>query len=154
MNHKAISARIVNPLLGTTIPLPSYATDGSGAMDLRACVSEPLVIPPGTHKLIGTGLAVDIKDPGIAALVTSRSGFFLKQSARVGQGIGLIDSDYQGEIGVILENNGSTPLEVNPGDRIAQLMFVPLFQVKLDYVDSFSSQTERGAGGFGSTGKN
>lgn len=154
MTHKAVTARIVNPLLGTEVPLPTYATDGSGAMDLRACIKEALTIPAGEHRLIGTGLAVDLQDPSIAALVTSRSGFFLKQSARVGQGFGLIDSDYQGEIGVILQNSGKEPLVVAPGDRIAQLMFVPILQVKLDYVEEFSTKTERGAGGFGSTGKN
>lgn len=151
--HRRIEARIVNPLLGTTIPAPRYETSGSAAMDLRACIGAPLAIPAGGSTLIPTGLALNMMDPGLVAVVASRSGLSLKHHVHVAQGIGVIDSDYHGEIGVILANGGSADYIVNPGDRIAQLMFQPVVQVALQFVDSFAIATERGEGGFGSTGK-
>jgi len=151
--HRRIEARIVNPLLGTDIPAPDYATDGAAAMDLRACIGSPITIAPGGRELIKTGLAINMMDPSLVAIVASRSGLSLKHGVRVAQGIGVIDADYHGEIGVILANDGTADFVVQPGDRIAQLMFQPVVQVALSFVDKFSTSTERGEGGFGSTGK-
>lgn len=149
---RRIETRIVNPLLGTRIPAPGYATDGSAAMDLRACLDEAVTLAPGGRNLVPTGIALNMMDPGLVAIVASRSGLSLKHGVRVAQGIGVIDSDYHGEIAVILANDSDTPYRVEPGDRIAQLMFQPVVQVDLHVVDAFSIETERGAGGFGSTG--
>lgn len=151
---RRIEARVVNPLLGDKIELPAYATDGSAAMDLRACIQEPVNLAPGARMLVKTGIAVNMMDPGLVAIVASRSGLSLKHGVRVAQGIGVIDADYHGEIGVILANDGEEPYVIQPGERIAQLMFQPVVQVALQFVDQFSSATERGTGGFGSTGKN
>ncbi|MRW92156.1 dUTP diphosphatase [Duganella sp. FT80W] len=151
---RRIEARIVNDLLGKEVPLPTYATDGSAAMDLRACITAALTIPAGDRKLIPTGLAINMTDPGLVAIVASRSGLSLKHHVHVAQGIGVIDSDYHGEIGVILANSGNEDYVVQPGDRIAQLMFQPVVQVALNFVDNFTTETSRGQGGFGSTGKN
>ena len=150
---RRIEARIVNELLGNEIPLPEYATDGSAAMDLRACISSPITIPPGGRELIKTGLAINMMDPGLVAIVASRSGLSLKHHVHVAQGIGVIDADYHGEIAVILANDGSADYTVQQGDRIAQLMFQPVIQMAFNIVDQFSTQTDRGEGGFGSTGK-
>jgi len=150
---RLIEARIVNKILGNDIPLPTYATDGSAAMDLCACLTAPMTILPGGRELIKTGLAINMMDPGLVAIVASRSGLSLKHHVHVAQGIGVIDADYHGEIGVILANDGTENYIVQPGDRIAQLMFQPVVQVALRFVDNFSTETERGEGGFGSTGK-
>ena len=151
---RSIEARVVNPLLGTEqIPHPSYATDAAAGMDLRACIAEPVVLPPGGRHLFPTGLAVDIRDPGLAAMVASRSGLSLKHGVRVAQGLGVVDADYHGEIGVILANDSEVAYTVQPGERIAQLVFMPVVQVGLHYVESFRAGTSRGEGGFGSTGK-
>lgn len=150
---RRIEARIVNELLGNEIPLPEYATDGSAAMDLRACISSPITIPPGGRELIKTGLVINMMDPGLVAIVASRSGLSLKHHVHVAQGIGVIDADYHGEIAVILANDGSVDYTVQQGDRIAQLMFQPVIQMAFNIVDQFSTQTDRGEGGFGSTGK-
>lgn len=150
---RSIEAKIVNPLLGTdTIPLPTYATDGAAGMDLRACIGEAVTLESGERRLLPTGLAINILDPGLAAMVASRSGLSLKHGIRVAQGLGVVDSDYHGEVGVILMNEGSAPYTVNPGDRIAQLLFMPVTQVGMQYVDAFRTTTERGDGGFGHTG--
>jgi len=151
--YRRIEARIVNDLLGKSIPEPTYATDGSAAMDLRACIADPVTLQPGGRLLVKTGLAINMMDPNLVAVVASRSGLSLKHGVRVAQGIGVIDADYHGEIGIILANDGVEPYVVEPGERIAQLMFQPVIQVSLQYVDQFSSETERGTGGFGSTGK-
>jgi len=151
--HRKIEARIVNPLLANTIPVPAYATDGSAAMDLRACIESPITLEPGGRTLVKTGLAINMMDPGLVAIVASRSGLSLKHGVRVAQGIGVIDADYHGEIGVILANDGTAPYVIEPGERIAQLMFQPVVQVGLHFVDVFSTDTERGEGGFGSTGR-
>ncbi len=150
--HRKIEACIVDERLGSEIPLPGYATDGSAAMDLRACLSGPLALQPGERRLIGTGLAVHIHDPGLVGVVASRSGLSLKHGLRVAQGIGVIDSDYHGEIGVILAHDGTAPYTVEPGERIAQLLFQPVVQVELTYVDAFATTTARGSGGFGHSG--
>lgn len=150
--RRNIEAKIVNPLLGKEVPLPTYATDGSAALDLRACVLEDKTIEPGGRLLIQTGLALNMRDPGIVAIVASRSGLSLKHGVRVAQGVGVIDADYNGEIGVILANDGAKPFVVRQGDRIAQLMFQPVCQVSLGFIDELSSSTERGIGGFGHSG--
>jgi dUTP pyrophosphatase len=150
---RRIETRVVNPLLGDKIELPSYATEGSAALDLRACIEAPIMLSPGGRTLVKTGIAINMMDPGLVAIVASRSGLSLKHGVRVAQGIGVIDADYHGEIGVILANDGSEPYEIVPGERIAQLMFQPVIQVALQFVDEFSTETGRGAGGFGSTGK-
>ena len=151
--RRYIEARIVNNLLGNEIPLPTYATGGSAAVDLRACIAAPVTIPAGEQKLIPTGLAINMMDPGLVAIVASRSGLSLNHYVHVAQGIGVIDADYHGEISVILTNSGKNDYVVQSGDRIAQLMFQPVVQVALNFVTDFSTVTERGQGGFGSTGK-
>lgn len=150
--RRRIETRIVNDLIGTTLPRPEYATSGAAALDLRACIETPVTLQPGGRTLIKTGLAINMMDPGLVAIVASRSGLSLKHGIRVAQGIGVIDADYHGEIGVILANDGQEPFVIEPGERIAQLMFQPVAQVDLHYVDQFSTQTDRGEGGFGSTG--
>jgi dUTP pyrophosphatase len=151
--HRRIEARCVNTLLGNTIPTPTYATDGSAAMDLRACIETPVSLAPGGRALVKTGLAINMMDPGLVAIVASRSGLSLKHGIRVAQGIGVIDADYHGEIGVILANDSDETYVVQPNERIAQLMFQPVIRVALSYVNQFSIETARGDGGFGSTGK-
>jgi dUTP pyrophosphatase len=151
---RRIETRVVNPLLGDKIELPSYATEGSAALDLRACIEQAVTLPPGGRTLVKTGIAINMMDPGLVAIVASRSGLSLKHGVRVAQGIGVIDADYHGEIGVILANDGTEPYEITPGERIAQLMFQPVIQVSMQLVDEFSTETGRGVGGFGSTGKN
>lgn len=153
MHRRLIQARIVNPLLGDVIDLPTYATAASAGMDLRACLAEPLTLQPGQRLAIPTGLALNMMDPGLVAIVASRSGLSLKHGIRVAQGIGVIDADYHGEIKVLLTNDGPRPYDIQPGERIAQLLFQPVVQVDLDLVDSFRKDTERGTGGFGSTGQ-
>lgn len=155
--RRRIETVIFNPLVGSNenLPLPTYATEGSAALDLRACLAddEEIVIEPGEVKTIGTGFGVNMQDPGLEALVCSRSGHASKKMVFVLNAPGLIDSDYLGEIGVILANFGKEPFVVKQGDRIAQLMFQPVVQVALDVVPQFTTTTARGAGGFGSTGK-
>ncbi|MFT3856551.1 MAG: dUTP diphosphatase [Aquabacterium sp.] len=150
---RRIEAKIVNPLLGTSVPAPTYATDGSAAIDLRACITEATELAPGSRTLVKTGLAINMMDPGLVAIVASRSGLSLKHGVRVAQGIGVVDSDYHGEIGVILANDSDTVFKIEPGERIAQLMFQPVVQVAFQFVDTFSTETSRGEGGFGSTGR-
>ena len=120
---RLIETRVVNPLL-EKYGLPAYKTTGSAGVDLIACIEEAIVIAGGKNRLIGSGLAVNIQDPGLVAVVASRSGLCLNSQVRVGQGMGIIDSDYHGEIGVILHNDGITDYIVQPGERIAQLLFI------------------------------
>lgn len=150
---RKIETRIVNPLLRDKIDPPSYATDGSAALDLRACIEASITLKPGCRTLVKTGIAINMMDPSLVAIVASRSGLSLKHGIRVAQGIGVIDADYHGEIGVILANDSQEAYDIQPGERIAQLMFQPVVQVALHFVDEFSTETERGSGGFGSTGK-
>ena len=147
-----LAIKVLSPLLGTEIPLPSYATPGSAAMDLRACVSEPVEIAPGGRMVIPSGIAIALPSAEYVALVFARSGLAAKGGVCLANGVGVIDSDYRGEIGVALLNTGSTPYTILPGDRIAQLMVTPVVQPALELVDQLP-ETERGAGGFGSTGK-
>lgn len=154
MQKRLIQAKIVNPLLdGLNIEYPSYATSGSAAMDLRACLDQTITLQPDQRLAVPTGLAINMMDPGLVAIVASRSGLSLKHGIRVAQGIGVIDSDYHGEIKVLLTNDSTQAYEIQPGERIAQLMFQQVTQVDLHMVQEFTTQTERGAGGFGSTGK-
>lgn len=151
--YRTIETRIVNEAWGDDLPLPTYATEGSAAIDLRACIEDTVTIAPGSRLLVKTGLAINMMDPGLCAIVASRSGLSLKHGIRVAQGIGVIDADYHGEIGVILANDGTEPYEVKRGERIAQLMFQPVVQVALNCVTEFSTSTGRGTGGFGHSGK-
>lgn len=132
--------------------LPSYATSGSAGLDLRACIDEPLAILPGETKLVPTGLAVHIADPGYAALILPRSGLGHKHGIVLGNLVGLIDSDYQGQLMVSTWNRGTEEFILNPMERLAQLVIVPVLQVGFNVVEEFE-ESDRGAGGFGSTGK-
>ena len=132
--------------------LPSYATSGSAGLDLRACIAEPLTLKPGDSSLVPSGLAIHLDDPGLAAFVIPRSGLGHKHGIVLGNLVGLIDSDYQGQVLVSCWNRGREPFVVNPLERIAQLVVVPVVQVELNVVESFE-ESARGAGGFGSTGK-
>ncbi|MEL0070227.1 MAG: dUTP diphosphatase [Betaproteobacteria bacterium] len=132
--------------------LPQYSTSGSAGLDLRACTDEKMTINPGNTVLIPTGLAINIADPGYAAVILPRSGLGHKNGIVLGNLVGLIDSDYQGQLFVSIWNRGKEIFELNPFDRIAQLVVIPVVQVDLNIVDDFK-ETERGAGGFGSTGK-
>ena len=132
--------------------LPEYATPGAAGLDLRACVDAPLILEPGTTHLVRTGIAIHIGDPGYAAMILPRSGLGHKNGIVLGNLVGLIDSDYQGELMVSTWNRGSTPFTLNPLERLAQLVIVPVVQARFNVVTDFSA-SERGAGGFGSTGK-
>ncbi len=132
--------------------MPAYATPGSAGLDLRACIAEPVTIEPGTTHLIPTGLAIRIADPGYAAMILPRSGMGHKHGIVLGNLVGLIDSDYQGQLMVSTWNRGNTAFVLNPMERLAQLVIVPVMQVGFDVVEEFDS-SERGEGGFGSTGK-
>ena len=132
--------------------LPAYATGGSAGLDLRACLDAPLVLVPGDTQLIPTGLAIHLADPGLAAVIIPRSGLGHKHGIVLGNLVGLIDSDYQGQVFVSCWNRGREPFTINPLERIAQLVVVPVVQVKLNLVESFE-ESARGGGGFGSTGK-
>lgn len=147
-----IEAKIVNPLLGDTIPLPEYATAGSAGLDLRACISEPVHIAGGETRLIGSGLAISIHDPGLAAVLLPRSGLGSKHGIVLGNLVGLIDSDYHGEIKIAVWNRSDQSFTVEAGDRICQLVFVPVVQAQFQLVSEFSRDSVRGSGGFGHTG--
>ncbi|KXU87787.1 deoxyuridine 5'-triphosphate nucleotidohydrolase [Paraburkholderia monticola] len=132
--------------------LPAYATTGSAGLDLRACLSEPLTLEPGQTALVPTGLAIHVGDPGYAALILPRSGLGHKHGIVLGNLVGLIDSDYQGQLMVSTWNRGETTFVLNPMERLAQLVIVPVVQAEFNVVDDFE-ESVRGAGGFGSTGK-
>lgn len=132
--------------------LPHYATSGSAGLDLRACIDAAITVNPGETHLIPTGMAIHLGDPGYAALILPRSGLGHKHGIVLGNLVGLIDSDYQGELMVSCWNRGQTPFKLEPMERLAQLVVVPVIQVQMEVVDSFE-QSHRGAGGFGSTGK-
>jgi len=149
---KRIKLRILDPRIGTEFPLPAHATSGSAGMDLRACVAAPLSLGVGQVELIPTGISIYVEDPGLAAVLLPRSGLGHKNGIVLGNLVGLIDSDYQGPLMVSLWNRGDAPFTVNPGDRIAQMIFVPVVQASFDIVSDFS-QTARADGGFGSSGR-
>lgn len=153
MNCTVIETKIVNPLMGDAIPIPSSATTGSAAIDLRACIEKEVILAPGETRLIGSGIAVNIKDPGVVGIIAPRSGLGIKKGIVLANTIGVIDSDYQGEIGIGLFNRSNAPYTVKPGERICQMMFMPVFPSTLKIVEQFSNQSLRGAGGFGHTGR-
>jgi dUTP pyrophosphatase len=147
---KTIDIQILDPRMRAL--LPTYATPGSAGLDLRACIDAPLVLEPGQTVLVPTGLAIHVADPGYAAMILPRSGLGHKNGIVLGNLVGLIDSDYQGQLMVSTWNRGHAAYTLQPLDRLAQLVIVPVLQVAFQVVDSFA-ESERGAGGFGSTGK-
>jgi len=146
-----IKLKLLDQRLGKDIPLPDYATDGSAGIDLRACLDEALIINPGQTELIPTGMAIHIDDPGMAAVILPRSGLGHKHGIVLGNLVGLIDSDYQGQLFVSCWNRGTDSFTINVGDRIAQLVFVPVVQAAFEIVEDFDSSV-RAEGGFGHTG--
>ena len=150
MSRPVVSLKILDERIRPY--LPAYATSGSAGLDLRACIDAPLTLAPGKTELVRTGIAIHIADPGLAALILPRSGLGHKHGIVLGNLVGLIDSDYQGELMVSCWNRGHTEFTLQPFDRLAQLVIVPVAQVAFELVDEFAS-TERAAGGFGSTGK-
>ncbi|MFZ2507359.1 MAG: dUTP diphosphatase [Steroidobacteraceae bacterium] len=144
--------RVLDPRIGREIPLPAYATDGSAGLDLRACLDAPLTLEPGQTQLVPTGFAIHLEDPGLAAVLLPRSGLGHKHGIVLGNLVGLVDSDYQGQVMVSVWNRGSHPFVVAPGERIAQMVVVPVVQVELDVVTEFR-ESGRGAAGFGSSGR-
>jgi dUTP pyrophosphatase len=149
---KKIQLKILDPRLGKDLPLPAYATDGSAGLDLRAVLDAPLTLEPGQTTLLKTGLAVYIADPHLAAVILPRSGLGHKHGIVLGNLVGLIDSDYQGELMVSCWNRSQTAFTINPGERIAQMVFVPVVRTEFEIVSEFHA-TKRGAGGFGHTGR-
>jgi len=147
-----IELKILDQRLGHEFPLPHYATDGSAGMDMRAMLDEPLEIKPGETHLIPTGIAIHIADPGLASVLLPRSGLGHKKGIVLGNLVGLIDSDYQGQIFVSCWNRGMESFTVQVGERIAQMVFIPVVQAEFDIVEEFDS-SQRGEGGFGHTGK-
>ena len=150
--RRALQVRILDERIGGEFPLPAYATAGSAGLDLRACLAAPLILAPGRTELIPTGLAIHLEDPGLAAMILPRSGLGHKHGIVLGNLVGLIDSDYQGQLMVSCWNRGLEPFTVRPGERIAQLVVVPVVQVELDVVQDFAASA-RGAGGFGHSGQ-
>lgn len=148
---KKLALKILDKRLGEQFPLPAYATDGSAGLDLRALLTENLTLHPGETELIPTGMAIHLADPAYAALILPRSGLGHKHGIVLGNLVGLIDSDYQGQLFVSCWNRGDKAFTIEVGDRIAQLVIVPVQQVDFDIVDDFD-ESQRGAGGFGSTG--
>jgi dUTP pyrophosphatase len=148
---RALKVRILDKRIGTDYPLPAYATAGSAGLDLRAIIDAPLVLPAGKAELVPTGLAIHLDDPGLAAMILPRSGLGHKHGVVLGNLVGLIDSDYQGQLMVSCWNRGGAEFTVQPGERIAQMVIVPVVQVQLEIVEDFAA-SQRGAGGFGHTG--
>jgi dUTP pyrophosphatase len=147
---KTLDVKILDPRLRDA--LPQYSTAGAAGLDLRACIGEPVTLVPGAAELIPSGIAIHLSDPGLAAIVLPRSGLGHKHGIVLGNLVGLIDSDYQGQVMVSVWNRSGAAFTVNPMERIAQLVVVPVVQVRLNVVEEFSA-SQRGAGGFGSTGK-
>ena len=148
---RSIELKILDPRIGDTVPLPHYATEGSAGLDMRACVDDVVTVEPGGTTLIPTGLAIHIGDPGLAAVLLPRSGLGHKHGLVLGNLTGLIDSDYQGQVFISCWNRGSAPYDIRPGERIAQMVFVPVEQVRFELVEDFADSA-RGAGGFGHSG--
>jgi dUTP pyrophosphatase len=150
--RRSLKIRILDRRVGAEFPLPSYATAGSAGLDLRACLDAPLTLEPGRAELIPTGVAIHLADPRLAAMILPRSGLGHKHGVVLGNLVGLIDSDYQGQLMVSCWNRGREPFVIHPGERIAQLIVVPVVQVALEVVESFED-SGRGAGGFGHSGR-
>jgi dUTP pyrophosphatase len=146
-----LQVRVLDPRIGKEFPLPHYATPGSAGLDLRACLDAPLALAPGQTELIPTGIAIHLDDPGLAAVLLPRSGLGHKHGIVLGNLVGLIDSDYQGQVMVSCWNRGQAAFTIAPGERIAQLVVVPVVQVGFEIVEQFTA-SRRGAGGFGSSG--
>jgi len=153
MNSVNVETKIVSPLMGDVIPLPSYATDGSAAIDLRACLKKQVGIQPGETVLVGSGIAINIKDPNIVGIIVPRSGLGIKNGIVLANTMGVIDSDYQGEIKIGLFNRSQNQYLVKPGERICQMLFMPVINATLKLVEEFSNATLRGDGGLGHTGR-
>jgi len=149
--HK-VQLKVLDDRIGTEFPMPDYVTSGAAGMDLRACLDEAITLNPGDTQLIPTGIAIHLGDPGLAAVILPRSGLGHKHGIVLGNLVGLIDSDYQGQLFVSCWNRGKVPFEVNIGERIAQLVFVPVVQAAFEVVDEFE-ESHRGEGGFGHTGR-
>ena len=149
---RSVELKILNPRIGTDLPLPKRPTSGSAGLDLRACIDQPIDLPPGATELIPTGIAIHLADPGLAALIVPRSGLGHRHGIVLGNLVGLIDSDYQGELLISCWNRGQKPFRIEPGERLAQLVVVPVVPVEFEVVESFE-QSRRGAGGFGHTGR-
>ncbi len=152
MTYQSVQLKILDPRLGEQLPLPQYATEGSAGLDLRACLDEPLEIPPGETRLISTGMAIHLADPRMAATILPRSGLGPKHGIVLGNLVGLIDSDYQGPLMISCWNRSNLSYTIQPGERIAQLVIVPVLKVKFEIVNDFK-QSQRGDGGFGSSGQ-
>jgi len=150
--QRKVKLRILDPRIGKEFPLPEHATAGSAGMDLRACIDDPLVLEAGRTELIATGLSLFIEDPTLAAILLPRSGLGHKQGIVLGNLVGLIDSDYQGPLMVSCWNRSSASFTINPGDRIAQMVIIPIVHVEFEVVEEFTA-TERSYGGFGSSGQ-
>jgi len=148
---RSIELKILDPRVGDTIPLPHYATDGSAGLDMRAVIDEPLSVSPGETLLVPTGIAIHVADSGLAAVLLPRSGLGHKHGLVLGNLTGLIDSDYQGQIFISCWNRSGNTYEIEPGERIAQMVFVPVEQVQFKVVEDFED-SKRGAGGFGHSG--
>lgn len=149
---KNVQLKILDKRIGDSIPMPEYATDGSAGMDLRACIDEDIILKPGETKLIPTGMAIHISNPGFCAMLLPRSGLGHKHGVVLGNLVGLIDSDYQGQLFVSCWNRGDATFTVEPGERIAQMVIVPVAQIEFEIVDEFDD-SDRGEGGFGHTGR-
>lgn len=149
---QVIKLKILDPRLGRDFPLPEYATEGSAGLDLRACLDAALVLQPGCTELVPTGLAIHIDDPGLAAVLLPRSGLGHKHGIVLGNLVGLIDSDYQGQVFVSTWNRGQQAFTIEPGERIAQMVVVPVVRARFEVVEEFSA-SQRGAGGFGHSGR-
>jgi dUTP pyrophosphatase len=147
-----IQLKILDKRIGSEYPLPQYATHGSAGLDLRACIDKDMILNPGTVELIPSGIAIHIEDPGYAAMILPRSGLGHKHGIVLGNLVGLIDSDYQGQIMLSCWNRGSEAFTISPGERIAQLIIVPVMQANFEIVPEFAA-SKRGAGGFGHTGR-
>ncbi|EOI6841003.1 dUTP diphosphatase [Salmonella enterica] len=149
---KKIDVKILDPRVGQQFPLPTYATSGSAGLDLRACLDDAVELAPGATTLVPTGLAIHIADPSLAAVMLPRSGLGHKHGIVLGNLVGLIDSDYQGQLMVSIWNRGQDSFTIEPGERIAQIVFVPVVQAEFNLVEAFDA-TERGEGGFGHSGR-
>jgi dUTP pyrophosphatase len=152
MNRSPVQLKILDARIGSAWPVPDYATPGAAGMDLRACLDQVVKLEPGETTLVPTGIAIHMQDPNLASVILPRSGLGHKHGIVLGNLVGLIDSDYQGQLFVSVWNRGKETFAIEPGERIAQLVFVPVIQAAFEVVEEFSA-SERGAGGFGSTGR-
>ncbi len=152
MSLRSVQLKILDDRIGGEFPLPEYATSGSAGIDLRACLDGPVTLEPGQTELIPSGIAIHMEDPGLAATLLPRSGLGHKHGIVLGNLVGLIDSDYQGQVFVSCWNRGHRSFVIQPGERIAQMVFVPVVQAQFEVVEEFTA-SDRGAGGFGSTGR-